>query len=218
VSLNSAYPLALNGTLTITIISDSFFADPAVQFSSGGLTVPFTIPANTLQAVFPDGATQIQLQTGTVASSIQITPAFSTAGGTNITPTNPVTLQLTVPTEAPVLLAASITAQTTTGFAVSVTGYTSTRSLTDMTFQLTPASGSTLSATTFTMNLSAASSLYFSSAASESVGSQFTITVPFTLAQNGSSAVANLTNSISSISVTAANSVGTSNVLQVAIP
>ena len=43
--------------------------NPAVQFSTGGHVVAFTIPAYTSQAVFPGGATQIRLQTGTVAGS-----------------------------------------------------------------------------------------------------------------------------------------------------
>lgn len=219
-SLTSPYSIALSGTLTITIISSGFVADPAVQFSSGGQKVAFTIPANTLQAVFPNGATQIQLQSGTVAGAIRITPDFTvaTANGTDITPANPVTLTLTVPSEAPALLAASISNQTLTGFSIVVSGFTTTRSLQNLTFQLTPASGYQLSATTFSMDLSAASTIFFAGAASQAVGGQFMITVPFTLTQSGSAATVNLATSISAVSVTATNATGTSNALQVTIP
>jgi hypothetical protein len=219
-SLNSPYSINLSGTLTITIISSSYASDPAVQFSSGTQKVAFTIPANTLKAVFPNGATQVQLQTGTVAGTIQITPDFTvgTANGTDITPVNPTTVTLTVPASAPALLTASLAGQTVSGFSIVVTGYTTTRSLQNMTFSLTPASGASLSSTNFTIDLSAASTVWFESAASSAVGGQFTVTVPFSLAQSGASAATNLVAKISSISVTTANSTGTSNSLQVLIP
>jgi hypothetical protein len=219
-SLTGPYSISLSGTLTITIISNSFVPDPAVQFSSGGQKVAFTIPANTLNAVFPNGSTQIQLQTGTVAGTILITPDFTVAvaGGTDITPANPVTLQLTVPSQAPTLIAASISAQALNGFSVAVTGFTPTRSLQTLTFRLTPASGSTLSATTLAVDVSGMSAAFFPSTASQAAGGQFVVTVPFNLAQSGAPVGTNLANSISAVSVTATNATGTSNVLQVAIP
>ena len=45
-SLSSVYPVAVTGTLTMSVQSD-LTVDPAVQFSTGGLSVSFTvIPAN----------------------------------------------------------------------------------------------------------------------------------------------------------------------------
>ena len=44
-SLQSAYPLDLQGTLTLNVVSGAFAQDPAVRFSSGGLTVTFTVSA-----------------------------------------------------------------------------------------------------------------------------------------------------------------------------
>ena len=219
-SLSSPYSLNLSGTLTITIISNSFVVDPAVQFSSGTQKVAFTIPANTLKAVFPNGATQIQLQTGTVAGSIQITPDFTvgSGNGTDITPGNPTTLTLTVPALAPALLSVSLGAQTAVSFSVVLTGFTTTRSLESLTFQLTPASGAKVSATSFTIDLTSASTVWFEGAASSAVGGQFSITVPFDLAQSGASASANLVAKISAISVTATSATGASNSLQVLVP
>ena len=67
-TLASPYPVAISGTLTMSV-TGTLPADPAVQFASGGATVSFTIPANQTSAVFGAQGTQLGLQTGTVASS-----------------------------------------------------------------------------------------------------------------------------------------------------
>jgi hypothetical protein len=215
-SLDSPYPVALAGTLTISVAAASFGPDPAVQFSAGGAQVAFTIPANTLEAVFPGGSNQIQLQTGTVAGTILITPSFTlgTAGGINITPANPAALQLSVPTLPPALLTASLNAFTTSSLTVVVTGYSTTRDLGNLTVQFTPNSDFTLNATSFTLDLSAAANVWFLSGAS--AGGQFNIEIPFTFGPTGTTT--NLTASISAISVSVTNSVGASGTLQVAVP
>ncbi len=220
-SLTAPYPYELFGTLTIGTELSNFGTDPAVQFSSGGNQVNFTIPANTLVAVFPSGATQIQIQTGTVAGIIKITPAFTvgTTTGTNITPPNPTILQLTIPSQAPTLLTAILGSQTATSISIVVTGFSTVRSLESLTFQLTPAAGYTLSGGTVTVDVSTTSTLWFQTAASQSSGGQFTVEVPFTFSENTTTTAAtNLTAAISAVAVSATNSVGTSNVLQVSIP
>jgi hypothetical protein len=219
-SLATPYSSQLYGTLTISDALSGFSADPAVQFSSGGVQVAFTIPANTLKAVFPNGATQIQLQTGTVAGVIQVTPAFTvgTATGTNVTPTNPTTLTLTVPSLAPTLLTAAIGSQSTTSLSIIVTGFSDSRSLDHLNFQLTPASGFTLGTASFSVDVSAAATLWFQSSTSQSEGGQFTVQIPFTFAESSVAAGTNLSAAISAVSVSAVNSVGTSNVLTVTVP
>jgi hypothetical protein len=88
-----------------------------------------------------------------------------------------------------------------------------------LTFQFTPASGSTLNLTSETVSVAAASQVYFQSAVSESLGGEFTVTIPFTLGSSTTVASGtDLTKSISSVSVTAANTIGTSNSLQVVLP
>jgi hypothetical protein len=215
-TLASPYPVELTGSLTMAVTSSSFFIDPTVQFSSGGQHVAFTIPANTLQAVFPGGASQIRLQTGTVAGTIVISPDF-TAGipATDITPSNAPSLQLTVPSLAPVLLTASIGSTSATSFSVVVTGYTTTRSLNQLNFQFVAASGVSIGTTTATVNVSTASQLWFEGAASQSAGGEFTVEIPFTVTSSaGVTAIANL----NAISVTATNAIGTSNSLTVSVP
>ena len=88
-TLASPYPVAISGTLTISV-TGTLPADPAVQFATGGTTVSFTIPANQTSAVFGAQGTQLGLQTGTVASTITITPSFATqAGNVPLTPATP---------------------------------------------------------------------------------------------------------------------------------
>jgi hypothetical protein len=213
-TLSSAYPVALTGTLILGV-SGSLPADPAVQFATGGLTVPFVIPANSTSAVFGKQGTQIGIQTGTVASTITFTPSFATqAGGVDVTPASPATLQVTVAPAAPVLLALTISAQTATSFTLSVTGYTTSRTLTTWTLQLTPATGFSLPATQFPIDVQPVSKVWFLGTASRSFGGQFTISIPFTF-QGTVPAGQTLLSSIASVSATMANEIGTSNSIQI---
>jgi hypothetical protein len=219
-SLNTAYPIALTGTLTITVASSYFVADPAVQFSTGGLQVPFYIPANTLQAVFPSGSTAIQLQTGTIAGTIVVSPAFAVASGGNVTPVNAPGLQLTVPAQAPTILAATAAVSSAAGapttLLVQIIGYTTTRSLGQAKFTFTASSGFTLGASQVTVDLTGASTLWFLSTASQPTGGEFDVEIPFNL--GGGSSGANLSDSISGVSIVLANGTGSSNTVQVAVP
>ena len=92
--LASPYPVAIAGVLTISASGD-LPSDPGVQFATGGTTTAFVIPANSTDAVFGAQGSQIRLQTGTVSSTITLTPSFTTqAGGVDLTPSGgPATLQ-----------------------------------------------------------------------------------------------------------------------------
>ena len=79
--LTEPYPLAVKGTLTLEFSSDAFANDPAVQFSSGGRTATFTIPANGTEAIFPNGTNRIRLQTGSVVGAITLSATFQTERG-----------------------------------------------------------------------------------------------------------------------------------------
>ena len=220
-ALDATYPITLNGSLTLTIASSSFSSDPAVQFSSGTRQVAFTIPANTLQAVFPNGSSQIRLQTGTVAGSIAITPDFvvGSTGGSDVTPANPTTLQLTIASTAPTLLTASLSARGTTSFTVTLTGYSTARSLDHLNVTLTPSAGSSLTAATATIDVSAAARAWFLSAVSQSLGGEFTLDLPFSLGNGGTvNSGTDLTKSISSVAVIGVNSLGSSNTVSVVLP
>ena len=53
-AIDAPYPVDVTGTLTLTFAPNAAnnADDPAIQFSTGGRTVPFTIPAGQTQAVF----------------------------------------------------------------------------------------------------------------------------------------------------------------------
>jgi len=212
-TLATPYPVAISGTLTLTV-SGTLPADPAVQFASGGRTVPFVIPANSTGAVFGASGTQIGFQSGTVAETIVLTPSFATqAGGIDLTPDTPSLLQLTIQPAAPTLVGISINSQTATGFAIAVTGYTTSRTLTNWTVKFTTAPGYAMSTSQFTINLQQVASPWFQSTTSQTFGGQFTITVPFAF-QGTPPTGQSLLSGIAAVSVTVSNELGTSNSVQ----
>jgi hypothetical protein len=212
-SLNAVYPLALSGTLTLAFNSDVFANDPAVQFSTGGRTIPFTIPANSRQAVFPNGASQMRIQTGTVAGTITLTPSFSTTtGGIDMTPQNPPSLNLTVAQSAPKLLSVVISTRTANSFTLLVTGYATGRSITQMDFTFSPTSGERVSTSKITLAVEPTFLAWYQGTGSAQFGSLFTATVPFTLAGDivNTTTFTNVIDTIQSVAVTIANRQGTS--------
>ena len=215
-TLASTYPVAISGTLTMTV-TGNLPADPAVQFASGGRTVSFVIPANSTSAVFASLGTEIGIQTGTVASTVTLTPSFATqAGSVDLTPTSPLTLQFSVGSAAPSLIAVQVSNVTTTGLTIQLTGFATTRSVTSATVQFTAASGFSMPTSQFAVDLSQASTLWFQSTASQTYGGQFTISLPFTF-QVKLPTGQTIANAIASVAVTTSNSVGASNSLQASL-
>jgi hypothetical protein len=215
--LASPYPLALTGVLTLSTSTD-LVDDPAVQFATGGRTVSFVIPANGTDANFANQGPQVRLQTGTVASTITLTPAFATqSGGVDVTPGSPATLQFAVAAAPPVLIAVQPLNETASSFALNITGYSTTRALTSVTLQFTAAAGLTLGTSQATVDIRQATTLWFQSTASQAFGGQFTITLPFTL-QGTPPTGKTLLQTIASVAVTVSNDRGTSNSLQATLP
>jgi hypothetical protein len=211
--LASPYTVAVSGTLTLTITS-SLSADPAVQFSTGGRTVSFVIPAHGTQAIFAGQGPQILLQSGTVASTITLTPSFATqAGNIDLTPSSPTTLQFSVADAAPTVISVQIGSVTSNSFVLTAVGFSTTRSLNAMDVQFTAAPGFTIAAGPLKIDLGQAAAVWFASTTSVAFGGQFKVTVPFTLS-GAVSTGQSLTNSIASVSVTVSNPTGTSNSLQ----
>lgn len=215
-SLSSPYPLPLRGILTLTVDSDLPVTDPAVQFAFGGRQATFTIPANSTQAIFQNGSPNLRLQTGTVAGTITLTPAFSLDGGLDLTPRVPTTLRLQVPKQAPRLFSAQVTSQSAGGFVLVVTGYSTTRSLGKLDISFTAASDVQFPNAKLTVNLDSEASLWFKSPASQSYGGQFSVSIPFTLRTEGALTASPL-DKLESVSVTATNEVGTSNTVSARI-
>ena len=215
-TLASPYPQPLQGALTLSFVSSVFADDPAVQFASGGRTVAFTIPANSTQALFTNGATTMALQTGTTAGNIVITPSFTLQNGFDVTPSSPKTLTMTISSAAPQLTSASITSQTLTSFSLVLSGYVTARSMQKLDIVITPKQGASFSATKLSLDVTSGAASWFQSASSASYGGAFQVIIPFVL-QNGS-ASDDLVRQIQSLAVTATNQVGSSPALSVAIP
>ena len=216
-TLANTYPVDLDGVLTLTTSGD-FGTDPAVQFSTGSSagnrTVDFTIPANSTSANFVGQGSQILLQTGTVAETVTLTPSFATSAGVDVTPPSPSTLQFSIASSVPVLESLQVTNETASSFSLVIVGYSTTRSVGSLAVTFNPASGYSLTTSTFTIDVSQPAALWFQSATSvSSYGGLFQIAVPFTLP--GPIPVGKtLIQAIASASVTVSNGVGTSNSLQ----
>jgi large repetitive protein len=196
VELERPYPAPLTGALVLEFSPNAVnnADDPAVQFSSGGRQVPFTIPAGQTRATFP--VDPLRLSTGTVAGTIRI--RTSTNPGAATPPGETV---VTIPRAAPVITAG--TAQLGTGaFTLLIDGYSNTREIASATFRLTPVAGATLTATEVQVPVAAAYTAWYQSAASAPFGGQFRLTMPFN--------VAGSVGDIESVIVTITNTVGAS--------
>jgi len=199
VSAGSTYPIAIQGTITLTFTPDSGPDDPSVQFTTGGRTVTFQIPAGTSQAQFTPSAPSVQ--TGTVAGTITLTLTL-TAAGVDITPTPAPTQVLTIAKSAPVITSAAVT-PTSGGFNLVLVGYSTTRDMVSAAITFTPTSGVTLASNSAPpISLGSIFTTWYQSAASAPFGSMFSLEIPFTI-QNG-------TNPLASVSVALTNSQGTS--------
>ena len=212
-SLSSTYPVAISGTLALTISTDQL-ADPAVQFSTGGRTVAFVIPANSTDAIFSGQGTQIRLQTGTVVGDMTLTPSFATqTGNVNLTPDSPTVLQFSVASSAPSLVNVQLTNKTTTGLTIVVTGFTTSRSLTTWQVQFATVPGVQLATSQFTIDVGQLATSWFNGTASQAYGGQFAVSIPFTF-QGSLSSGNPVLSGIDSVTVTMNNELGASNSLQ----
>jgi hypothetical protein len=211
--LERPYPLDLTGTMTVAFSSDSFADDPAIQFSTGGRTVAFRIPANTLEAEFrpptnPNAPAldKVGFQTGTVAGTISLAVALAT-GRVNLTPNPAPATSTVVPPAAPALASLQLSARTATSVTLLLSGTSTARSVTQLNFAFAAATGGTLQTTSLNFNAEEAFRAWYQSEASRPFGSQFTATI--NLQVNGD------VNALQSITVTAVNARGTSSPVSV---
>jgi hypothetical protein len=191
----------LTGSLTLSFTSAVGGGDPSIQFSTGGSTVSYTIPAGSTTAVFPQNA-QLLVSTGTVAGTIAIKASLQ-AGASDITPVPAPTAMTAVPKQAPVITSVKLK-QATGGGGVTVTiaGYSTTKELTQAAIQFNAASGSSLTAPAITVPLSAVIAAWYQSAAAAAFGSQFTVTIPVNVSGD--------VTAIGSVTVTLTNTLGNS--------
>jgi hypothetical protein len=193
-ALTAGYPVDITGEVTATFQPDAVAPadDPAIQFSTGGRSAPFTIPANSTDVV------QIAaLQTGTVSGVIKLSFALQ-AGGATVNLDRTITIHRSVPTIQSVKLV-----RTSTGMEIHVQGFSPPRELTEADITFTAAPGATLQTTSLTESLTSVATKWYQSTASDAFGSQFILVLPFTASQGSVDAVG-------SASVKLKNSQGTS--------
>jgi hypothetical protein len=214
--LSSGYSLEIDGNLTLSADNGNLPADPAVQFSSGGHAIAFTIPANTTQAIFSGGNTQIGLQTGTVAGTITITPSFALRSGLDVTPMPPATLSISVPPGPPHLSNALVSQESPNALTLQIYGYAPTRNLSMLQFQFLAQSSANLANGAISLNIQPNAQAWFTSTQSQSFGGEFLVTVPFSFVSSQSSTTSIVT-LLQSVSITGSNDLGTSNSVAVTL-
>jgi predicted outer membrane repeat protein len=195
--LNTAYPSALAGamTLSFTPSSSNGVDDPAVQFATGGRTFSFTVPAGSTTTP------QVALQTGTVAGTINVTLSL-TADGVDVTPTGVSPITLVIAPGAPVVTSVTFTNNGTGQLTVVVNGFSNTRDMSGADFVFTGTGASALGSSTASVTTTSLFTPWYASATSDAYGSEFTYTQNFQLSQPDSG--------ITGVSVTLTNSIGTS--------
>jgi len=203
ITLSSTHPSLISGQLALKFNSNADVAsdDPSIQFSTGGRTVNFSIPANTTRAVFSNGASNIAFQTGTVSGTIELSVSGQSGGGSG-TPLPPASRTLTLSRRAPVITRLIIASRNASGFELAITGFSTPRSLTQATFSFTAAQGATLDTGTVMLNLAIPATSWFQSQTATALGGQFRVLMPFT--------VQGQVTAIQSVSVTLANGEGSS--------
>jgi hypothetical protein len=172
--LDSGYPSAINGTLTLVFTPDSAIGvdDPAVQFATGGRVLTFTVPPSSTQIAW--SAPVVAFQSGTVSGSIELDIKLE-SNGTDITPSGS-SRTIRVDRLAPRIVRVQVV-PTPSGFDVHLTGYSTTREVTQGTFQFSgDASGSGASVL---VPLGDSSKAWFQSAGSKSFGGQFGLVQSF---------------------------------------
>ncbi|MCC6586630.1 MAG: putative Ig domain-containing protein [Bryobacterales bacterium] len=177
-ALAEPFPVDLAGQLNLGFVPDSGAGDASIQFSTGGRSVSFTIPANTTGAVFP--VDQLALQTGTVAGTLRLTAALQVAG-VDVTPDPAPVYTTRIERAAPVVSRVSFT-RAASNLTVQVTGYTTAREVTQAVFRFSSSAGAALQTPEVTISVESLFNTWFQDPSSASqYGSQFTFSQQFTV-------------------------------------
>jgi hypothetical protein len=173
----TAYPVPLAGRLTLTFAPEIGPGDATIQFSTGGRTLDFTIPAGSTSAEFPVPA--VSIQTGTVAGAITV-GAQITASGVDITPDPQPSRTSTISRSAPVIASAKLV-RSANGLTIQITGFSTAREVTQAVFHFSASPGSNLGQKDLTVAVDTMFSAWYQDAASVRYGSQFMYTQSFTI-------------------------------------
>jgi hypothetical protein len=202
--LSKTFSQGVTGEIAVTFTPHATLPadmiDPAMQFSTGGRSAAFTVPAGNTQAQFNGG--NLMLQLGTVAGAIKLTLTRLRAGNSDITPSPAPIREVVINRLAPAIREVRIANRTASGFTVEVVGFATSREITQAQFLFNSAPGETLVAGQATVALNQPAQTWYQSQASRQFGSQFIYTQPFTVEGSVSA--------IASLAVILSNSLGNS--------
>ena len=201
-NLASPYPIALTGTASVTLASSVALQGNTTDltFSNGEQMTNFSLAAGATQVTIP-------LQAGTVEGTVTFSFTLS-ASQVDVTPPNATSsAQISADPPAITVVTPSVSGST---IQIAVTGFSDTRELQSASFTFSPAAGSNLKSSQFTVDVNSIFSSWYSQTSSFALGGQFLYTQPFSI---GGSA-----NSIDSVTVTLTNSAGASQAMTVAVP
>lgn len=186
VSFGQAAQSTYTGTLSLSFQHDpsvtnvpANYVDPAGGFpvsgSSTNLTQNFTVNQGTTQA-------SVQFGLGTVAGTWTVTLTALNTGGASALPSPAPTYTVSVATAAPSITAGSvrIVSLSSSGFSVTLTGFATTRDVASGMFTFAAAAGAQLQGATVTVPFNGLDqSEWFNTAAGQSAGGTFSLTLPF---------------------------------------
>ena len=202
IAIGSPFLSDINGQAIISFTPNSGPGDGTVQFSTGGTTAAFTIPAGSLSAP------ALLMQTGTVAGVIVVSLRFST-GGIDITPNPPPSVTAQIAAAAPVIKSVQVTRGSST-ITLAVTGYSTALEVTQATYTFSAGAGQSLQSTASSISIDVTSlfNTWFQSSNSAQFGSQFVFTEPFNVAGDPTAVIpgtVTLTNRVGSATFTVTN-------------
>jgi sugar lactone lactonase YvrE len=205
IALTAASPNAVTGALSLTFTPNAINPadDPNVTFvnaDTSGRNSGVTFPADTVTAHL--AMANSVLQAGTVAGTIELAITNVQSGGVNVNASG-TTFDIQIPQLPPVITGMRILNRTSSGFDVEVTGYSTTRDITTATFDFGAASGQKLLTVELKPDVNSPFTVYYQSTDSVPAGSAFVYTQPFIIKQG-------TVNAVASVTVTLANSAGTS--------
>jgi hypothetical protein len=192
---DAPYISDITGQAILSFSPDSGPADRTIQFSTGGTTASFDIPAGSTAASAP-----LAIQTGTVSGTITISLRLQ-AGGIDITPSPAPVITSQVARAAPVIRSVQVNRSGGT-INIVVTGYSTAREVTQARFAFNAASGQSLapSASSITIDANSLFGNWFLDPANSQYGSVFIFTQPFTVQGDATAVIP--------VSVTLTNRVG----------
>jgi hypothetical protein len=167
-----------NSAGTTTTYTYTIGTDQTIQFSTGGTTVNFTIPAGATKANF-SGAPSVTFSTGTIAGTIILTANVTAPVSISRVATQTVTTAPTSPTISSVKFS-----QISGGVSVVVTGYSPTDDMIAGVFTFNLSSNASITSNYISVPVSFYFEPYYGTTASYATGSEFTLTVPFTVTGN----------------------------------